>query len=202
MAKEKKKLIAITGNFGSGKSTLARFISDFGYPIIIADEISKEILAKDVEVRSEIINYFGAQCFNGKKVDTKFLAAQVFIDSKKLKKINSILHPRVSKQIEHLSKKYFKVKNLVFVEAALIFESKMEKMFDYVVLVTADRILRMKRATSSNKYSETDFINRDSNQLSEESKGEKADFIFANNGSVDELKQKATLLIKLLESTP
>ncbi|MBE0571643.1 MAG: dephospho-CoA kinase, partial [Ignavibacteriaceae bacterium] len=86
-------------------------------------------------------------------------------------------------------------------EAALIFESKIEKMYDYVVLITADRNLRMKRSTISSKLSEEDFIKRDNNQIDQESKKKKADFVFTNDYSKDELKQKAILLINLLKST-
>ena len=38
--------------------------------------------------------------------------------------------------------------------------------------------------------------------MNEDTKKKKADFIFTNNGSKNELKQKAVLLIKLLEATP
>jgi len=201
MAKVNKIKVAITGNIGSGKSTFAKFITELGYPVILADDISKEILANDPDVRSEIIKNFGAQSFLGKKVNKKFLADTVFSNSKKLKKINSILHPRVRKLIENLSEEYFKLKDIVFVEAALIFESKIEKMYKYVVLITAEKDLRMKRTAKSKKLSEKEFVKRDNNQLNDDAKKNKADFIFSNNGSKNDLKQKAVLLIKLLEAT-
>jgi len=201
MAKSKKIRVAITGNIGSGKSTFAKFIIELGYPVILADDISKEILANDPDVRSEIIKNFGAQSFQGKKVKLKFLADTVFSNSKKLKKINSILHPRVRKLIENLSEEYFKLKDIVFVEAALIFESKIEKMYKYVVLITAEKDLRMKRVAKTKKLSEEEFVKRENNQLDEDTKKNKADFIFSNNGSKKDLKQKVVLLIKLLEAT-
>jgi len=201
MAKSKRIRVAITGNIGSGKSSFAKFLTEFEYPVILADEISKEILANDPEVRAEIIKSFGAQSSRGKKVNKSFLADQVFSDSKKLQKINSILHPRVRKRIEQLSEEYFKSKDIVFVEAALIFESKIEKMYSYVVLITAEKDLRMKRVAKTKKLSEEEFVKRENNQLNEDTKKEKADIIFSNNGSKNDLKQKAVLLIKLLEAT-
>jgi dephospho-CoA kinase len=201
MSKTKKIMVAITGNIGSGKSTFAKFISELGYPVISADDISKDILAGDSEVKSEVINNFGKQSFQGDKINKKFLADVIFSDPKKLKKINSILHPRVRKRIDSLSKEYFEKNNIVFVEAALIFESKIEKLYDYVVLITASKDIRMERVTVAKKLSEADFDMRDSNQINEESKKKKADFIFSNNGSIDELKQKAFLLVKILKAT-
>ena len=202
MVRSKKIKVAITGNIGSGKSTFTKFLFEAGYPVILADDISKEILAGDIEVKEEIIKEFGARLFQGDKINNKLLADLVFSDPKKLKKINSILHPRVRKRINFLSDEYFKTHTLVFVEAALIFESKIEKMYNYVVLIAAEKDLRMKRSITTKKLSAADFMKRDSNQLNEETKKKKADFVFTNNGSKDELMQKAILLIKLLETTP
>jgi len=201
MSKLKNIKIAITGNIGSGKSTFTKFLFEEGYPIILADDISKEILACDPEVRKEVVNEFGAESFLGPKINKKYLADKIFSDPKKLKKINSILHPRVRKRIDFLSKEYFKEYDIVFVEAALIFESKIETFYDYIVLITADRALRMNRSILTKKITKEDFVNRDSNQMNDETKKKKADFIFTNDGSISELKKKAILLIKLLKPT-
>ena len=201
MSKLKNIKVAITGNIGSGKSTFTKFLFEEGYPVILADDISKEILACDPEVRKEVVNEFGADSFLGLKINKKYLADKIFSDPKKLKKINSILHPRVRKRIDFLSKEYFKEYDIVFVEAALIFESKIETFYDYIVLITADRALRMNRSILTKKITKEDFVNRDSNQINDESKKKKADFIFTNDGSISELKQKAILLIKLLKPT-
>jgi len=201
MSSTKKIKVAITGNIGSGKSTFTKLLFEAGYPVILADDISKEILAGDPEVRIEVINEFGAQSFLGNKINKKYIADNIFSDPKKLKKINSILHPRVRKRIEFLSQEYFNESDIVFVEAALIFESKIENMYNYVVLITADKELRMTRSTATQKISKEDFIKRDQNQMNVESKKKKADFIFTNDGTVLELKQKAILLINLLKPT-
>jgi dephospho-CoA kinase len=201
MSNKKKIKVAVTGNIGSGKSTFTKFLFEAGYPVILADDISKEILAGDPEVRNEVVNEFGAESFQGNRINKKYIADNIFSDPQKLKRINSILHPRVRKRIDFLSEEYFKTSDIVFVEAALIFESKIEKMYDYVVLITADKNLRMKRSTVTKKITEEDFIKRDNNQLKEDLKKKKADFIFINNGSKDELKKKAILLANLLKST-
>jgi dephospho-CoA kinase len=86
------------------------------------------------------------------------------------------------------------------VEAALIYEAKFDKMFDYIVLVTAETEIRMKRFTSDKDASENDFFKREGNQIKQETKQKKADFVFTNNGSKSELKLKADLLIRILEA--
>lgn len=200
MKKQIKIKVAVTGNIGCGKSTFAKFLSDEGFPVLYADEISKRILADDKQVRAEIIKVIGPSAFNGDKPDKKYIADSIFSDTIKLKKINSILHPIVRTEIEKLSQKYFQKTDIVFVEAALIFESKIEKMYDYVVLITSDINLRMQRTMLSKKLSKAEFLQREANQLDEDKKKKKSDFVFSNNTSTKDLQDKALLLIKLLKS--
>ena len=192
--------VAITGNIGSGKSAFAEFIHQFGYPVVSSDDISKEILINNSTAKKEIIKTFGAQSFRENEINTKYLADEVFSDPKKLKKINSILHPLVIKKLNEIINGLFKSSKIVFVESALVYEVKVEKMFDYIVLITADQDIRMKRYISNKQSSKYDFIMREKNQSSQEVKERKADFVFSNNGSTTELRNKAGLLIKVLEA--
>ena len=198
--KTKKLKVAVTGNIGSGKTTFVKFLAEKGYPVIQADDVSKDILANDPDVKEKIIDTFGADAFVGTKINKTYLSKQIFSDSKKLKKINSILHPLVREKIESISKNYFLTNNIVFVEVALVYESKIESMFDFIVLITSDKDLRIKRVIESNKMSEKDFNNRNNNQLDDKDKIMKADFTFSNNGSLEDLKAKADLLTSILNS--
>lgn len=186
--------IAITGNIGSGKSVFSSFAEKHGFVVLKADDISKEILSNDPEVRKKIIKEFGEQSFKNNKPDVKYLAKEVFSDPVKLNKIESILHPRVIKSVNDTIKNLEKDKKVVFVEAALIYEADMEKMFDYVVLITSDRNNRLHRKLNSG-ISEEDFIKRESNQIPEEEKRKRADFIFSNDESIEELQSKFNLLL-------
>lgn len=186
--------IAITGNIGSGKSTFSKFAEDAKYPILRADEISKHILSNDSEVRVLITNEFGKQSFKDGKPDVRFLATEVFSDPVKLSIIESILHPRVIESIDKSIKNLEEKNKVVFVEAALIYEADMEDMFDYVVLITAQKDLRLARKISSG-ITEEDFYKREANQIKEEEKKKRADFIFSNDTSIEDLKMKFNLLL-------
>ncbi|MFZ2865735.1 MAG: dephospho-CoA kinase [Ignavibacteriaceae bacterium] len=186
--------IAVTGNIGSGKSVFSSFAENNGFIVLKADDISKEILNKDSEVREEIIKAFGKQSFINNKPNIKFLAQKVFSDPVSLNKIESILHPRVIKSINDTIKSLESEKKIVFVESALIYEADMEKMFDYVVLIISERNNRLQRKLNSG-ISEEDFNKRESNQIPEDEKRKRADFIFANDGSIDDLHSKFNLLL-------
>ncbi len=189
--------IAITGNIGSGKSTFAQFVEEAGFTVLKADDISKKILAEDEKVKSLVIKEFGEKSYKDGEPNKSFLANEVFSDSTKLQMLELILHPRVIKSIEKSSIEILKSKKVVFVEAALIYEADMEAMFDYVVLIISDRIHRLNRKIKSG-LSEKDFIQRESNQIPEEEKKKRADYIFSNDGSIEELKMKFNLLLLTL----
>ena len=195
----KKFKVAVTGSIGSGKSTFCNFITEAGFNVIKVDDISKKILKEDEDVRKKVIREFGKDSFINKEINKKFLAEKIFSDAINVARINSILHPKVKREVEQLIQEELKKNHLVFVEAALIYEAEMEDMFDYVVLITAVSSVREKRIVTSGKLNNEEFRKRDENQIKDEEKKKRADFIFENNGNTKELKQKANLLIKILE---
>lgn len=196
----KKLKIAVTGGIGSGKSVFAKFLMEMSYPVISADNIAKDILLNDVSVKQKIIKEFGKNSYSDDGINTNYLAETVFSDECKIKKINAIVHPPTIKKIKDLMNNELTKGNLVFVEAALIFEANMEEIFDYVVLITAEKKIRIDRVVNRDNTTEDDVLERMENQLSEDTKKELSDFIFENNSSLDDLKNKAKFLITLLNS--
>ncbi|MDP1995413.1 MAG: dephospho-CoA kinase, partial [Ignavibacteria bacterium] len=111
--------------------------------------------------------------------------------------LNELVHPVVIKEINELMKLHRKEK-IIFVEAALIFEAKMENLFDYIVLISADEKIRIERTIQREKISSEEVKRRMKFQIPDELKKEKSDFTFYNNGTLGELEQKANLLLQLL----
>lgn len=196
----KKLKIAVTGGIGSGKSVFSNFLMEMKYPVINADAVAKDILLNETSVKQKIIKEFGKNSYLEGIINTTYLAETVFSDESKVKKINAIVHPPTIKRIKDLMAKDLENGNLVFVEAALIFEANMDNLFDYVVLITADEKIRVSRVIDRDNTTEDEVQERMENQLSEETKKELSDFIFENNSSLDELKNKAKFLITLLNS--
>lgn len=194
-----KITIGITGSIGSGKSEFTKIAEDSGFPVLRADDISKEILANNPDVKKHVIKKFGKESFLNNIPNKKYLAEIVFNNSAKLRELERILHPLVIKEIERQKKEIFKKHNILFVESALIYEADLENLFDFVVLITAEREVRLKRKLSQG-MSEEDFIKREMNQIPDEEKRKRADFIFQNNGTKEELHSKFNLLLTLLST--
>jgi len=197
MSKNKLK-IAVTGNIGSGKSTFSKFIEEEGFKVIYADELSKDILSEDTSVKEKVIKKFGKESYQNGKLNKKFLTEKVFSNNQNLAHLESILHPVVIKKSVDLMNSCLNKDDLVFLEAALIYEADMEDLFDYVILIAADRELRFKRKKQSDGYTEEQFAERENLQIPQDEKRKRADFIFENNSDLKSFKQKAKLLFILL----
>jgi dephospho-CoA kinase len=194
----KKLRVGVTGGIGSGKSSFCNYIAEKKIPVIYADDLAKNILQSDALVKKKVIDAFGAESYKEGELNKKFLANVVFSDPENTQLINSIVHPAVSRAVEKLVSEEHKKNDLVFVEAALIYEAEMEEMFDYVVLIKADNKIKKERVQKRDNVSAEEVERRQENQIPDEEKAGVADFVFENNGSVEELKTKADLLINLL----
>ena len=193
----KKIKVAITGGIGSGKSVFSNALKEKGYPVLFADDIAKEILQTDPLVKELIIKEFGNEAFPNGILDKKYLAEKVFPDPGNVEIINAIIHPPTIQKIISLMKSELLKHYIVFVEAALIYESELEDLFDLIVLITADDDIKKKRKIAQG-MSESDFIMRQQNQIKDEEKAKLADFTFINNGDKNDLYKKADLLLKLM----
>lgn len=193
----KKITIGITGSIGSGKSEFTKIAENSGFPVLRADDISKEFLANDPEVKKQVIKKFGKESYLNNIPNKKYLAEVVFNNPVKLQELERILHPLVIKEIENKKKEILRKHNILFVESALIYEADLENLFDFVVLITADREVRLQRKLSQG-MTEEDFVKREMNQIPDEEKRKRADFIFQNNGTIEELHSKFNLLLTLL----
>ncbi|MBI5731536.1 MAG: dephospho-CoA kinase [Ignavibacteriales bacterium] len=197
----KKKLkIAITGGIGSGKSSVSKIVESFGFPVIKADDIAKELMLKDESVKKKIIKSFGKESFTEKGINSKYLADSVFSNKDKVEKINSIIHPPTVKKIEAISKKLFEKHNLVFVESALIYEAKIQKLFDYVILIYAEEEIRISRKIENDKMNRLDVEKRMSFQIPDEKKTDRAHFVIDNNSTFDKLESRTKFVIELIKA--
>lgn len=197
-----KLVIGITGGIGSGKSTLSNIFEKKGHIVILSDDIAKELMFDDNDVKKKIINEFGQECYGDGQLNTKILAEKVFNHPEQMKKINSIVHPPTISEIQNRVKKALVKYSIVFVESALIFEANMVNMFDYVLLITADEDTRIKRILDRDVETVSEIKSRMMNQLPEERKISRSDFVIHNDSSVEQLNEKAQFFLNLFKTLP
>lgn len=157
-----------------------------------ADLIAKRLMTTDKDLKNEIIKLFGEQSYlEDGSLNVNYLREKVFSDINETKKINAAVHPRLKKEVRKMMEEILREKNIVFAEAALLFEAKMEDLFDYIVCVRAPKEERLKRASIKYGISISEAEARDQKQISEEEKAKRSSFTIFNNSDVEELKRKA-----------
>lgn len=178
----------ITGGIGSGKSTAAKFFEELGIPVYNSDTRAKTIQNENSEVKVKIIAAFGEEAYNENGLNKPYLSKQVFQNNEKLKLLNSIVHPAVFQDFEDWKKA--QKSDIVMKEAAILIESGSYKDCDVVISVVVDVETRIARTIQRDGLSREEILARINNQISDEERITKSDFIIDNNGDLAHLKNE------------
>jgi len=175
------KRIGLTGNIGTGKSTVARIFEILGVPVYQADIQARNILGSGM-LKPQLISLFGETILNARpEVDRKALAAIVFSDSAKLAQLNNLIHPLVEKEFEEWCSIHHSASYIIH-EAAILFESGFDRLFDANILVTAPEELCIARVMARDALTREMVTDRLKNQWSQLRKQELADYAVINDG--------------------
>lgn len=189
--------IGITGGIGSGKSTVAGIFSVLGIPVYNSDNASKRLMAEDENLKRNIIASFGESSYVNGMLNRKYLAAQVFENSKKLALLNSLVHPATINDARQWMEKQKSV--YVIKEAALIFESGSNEFLDFVIGVQSPRELRIERALKRDNVTRGEIEARMKLQMDEDEKMKRCNFIIVNDEQQMLIPQVLSLHEKLLK---
>jgi dephospho-CoA kinase len=177
------KKIGLTGGIGSGKTIVSRIFEQLGVPVFNADSEARILLDSDNNVRKKISSAFGADVLDSSgKPDRKKIASIVFSDQNALTKLNGIIHPALINKFDEWRIEHEKKGSKIIIEeAAILFESGSYRFMDKIILVYAPEELRISRTMKRDAVTENEVRARIANQLSEEAKLKRADFVIYND---------------------
>lgn len=195
------KIIGLTGGIATGKSTVAKMFSEAEIPLIDTDLIAKELLNKDSLGYQEVVEYFSEDILhNDREINRKKLARKIFTNSKKRKKLNSIIHPKVKEMVLSEIERYKKLnKEIVVVDVPLLFESGFDKIVDDVVVVFTTRQLQIERLMDRENIQKDYAILKIDAQMSLEEKVGRATYVIDNSSSILETKKQFNRILKEIE---
>ncbi|MBL7055311.1 dephospho-CoA kinase [Candidatus Woesearchaeota archaeon] len=190
-------ILGITGNFGTGKSTVSELFRKHGFRVINVDRLYHGIYRKNLLLRLKIKKEFGT-------TDRKKLKEIVFNDSKKLRKLNNITHPVIIKAMKkeiNKIKKLDKKETRIVVDIPLLFEAKLEKYFDKIMVVKCSKKKQIERVLKKRKYSKKEVIQIIDSQIQLKEKIKKADFVVDNDKTLRNSTNQIDIMIpKLLKN--
>lgn len=180
--------IAISGNIAAGKSVVETFLKEKGYIVIDTDNLAHEILDTSEEVKLAFKDF---DIIANDKICRKKLGAIVFNNSTQKEILESIIHPQIINKIKEINSD-----TPIFISVPLLFEAKMQNLFDKIIFVTADANIRLERLMKRNSLTKEEALLRINAQDSEDDKIKQSDFIIYNNSDINSLNQQ---LEKVLE---
>ena len=180
------KKVAITGNIGSGKSWVCElFKQRLGIPVYNSDNAAKQLYFQP-DVREKLVNRFGDVFYlSDTELNRKYIADLIFSDEKAQRDLEGILYPALFVDFEQ----WTSTQNAPYVlfESALIFEKRLEKQFDAIVMVSASEETRLRRAMERDHCDGATIRARMAKQWPEEGKRLLADYvIWHENDDEDE----------------
>ena len=182
------KIIGLTGGIGSGKSSVLEIFKKIGISTYNADESAKKLISSDKKIIYSIKQLFGEDIYDENELNSKLVSKIVFNDKEKLKSLNSIIHPAVAIDFNNFCLKH-RDETYIVKEAAIIFETKTENLFNKIIYVKAPKEIRVDRVMQRDNLSRDDVLNRIQNQINETSIIDKCDFII-DNINFSELEEK------------
>jgi dephospho-CoA kinase len=176
--------IGITGGIGSGKSIICQIFACLGIAVYDADSRAKTLMTSDGILVSQIQKEFGDLSYHeGGGLNREHLARMVFNDADRLKKLNSLVHPRVAEDYNHWLAEH-QSDNYVIKEAALLYETESYKALSKVIVVIAPEAKRIERVIMRDFHrSESQIRAIIGSQMSDEEKSSQADYRIINDES-------------------
>ena len=191
-------LIGLTGGVATGKDLVSSEFKRLGAIIIDADAVARDILRRGKPAYKAVVKTFGKNILlSDGSIDRKKLGGIVFSDKKKLKKLNSLTHPSIRKEMERLIKLARKKSPdaVIIAVVPLLIENKLhEKRFppfpkggqeglwvDKTIVVYANKKNQTIRLMKKTGLAKKDALLRINSQMPTRKKRALADFVIDNN---------------------
>ena len=181
-------VVGLTGPMGAGKSTVAAMLRELGAKVLDADAIVHDEQLRGTVGYSAIVQTFGTKVLGeDKEVDRSKLAAEVFGDPAKLRRLEQILHPRVVARVLE-ARSMLPNDAVLVVEAIKLLDGELRKASDRIWVVVAPHKTLIERLALRG-MSESEAELRLAQQLTEDQFRAAADAVIVNDGDRDRTRE-------------
>ncbi len=144
-------LIGLTGRAGSGKSHVRKIVSHLdGLNWCDCDVLGHTILEKS-SIKYALINTFGESILDVRsRINRRALGNIVFNQEVKRKRLNSIVHPELKKEVQIWVSKQ---KGVSVIEGALLEELDLMSLCDVILVIDTEDMSIMKNSPKQYKIS-------------------------------------------------
>lgn len=188
-------VIGLTGGIGCGKSAAAACFAGFGFNVVDADLLARQVLESEPCVRALRARWGDACVGKDGLPDRRWIAAKVFAEPAELAFLEGLTHPEVAR-LRRLAVADASVHHVV--EIPLLFEKNLTDGFAMIVCVACSEQVRRDRLQEKG-LSPEEVTRRINVQMPLEEKVKRSDAIIWNDGSMEFLKEQVAALVGRLQ---
>jgi len=192
---EFQNAIVLTGGIATGKSSVCSLLNLYGFKIIDADKIAHQMLDRNIE---KIADLFGSEFISAGKVDRKKLGSVIFSNDTERKKLETLLHPLIKKEIMEQSR-LCEQKEIPYIVDIPLFYEKSNYKIEEVVVVYCEPQQQIQRLLDREGYSLEEAQKRIAVQIPIEQKKEKASFVIDNTKDLKHLQKEVEKFISYIK---
>lgn len=189
--------IGLTGGIGAGKTSVAKVLEHMGYPVFYSDLEAKKLYDDHPILKEQMITLFGNELYQNGHFQKNILAQQLFQNPILKEKVSELVHPLVRAAFQQWASQQHT--NMVFNEAAILFETGAYQQFTATILVVAPEDLRIQRVISRDQLTEQEVLIRINQQWTDAQKKVLTPYVIENDGrpllyqieaTLDQIKSK------------
>ncbi len=188
-----KPIIGVMGAIASGKSFVSSIFKEFGFAVIDADQIVKELYSDRRFVENNLVPIFGEKVADDKEgVNRRLISDVVFSNAQKRARLNSVVHPAVAERLEQLLSLYMEDKSVkgIVLDVPLLLEAGLDKKCDFLIFVEADTAICRQRAAQRDGISIKELEKRQNSQIFLDKKKNIANYTINNNTKTSAVRKQ------------
>jgi dephospho-CoA kinase len=194
------KIVGLTGSIAMGKSDTLRMFAEAGIPTFDADHVVHRLYARGGRGVTAVERLCPAAVVDG-AVDRRRLSEAIETKPSLLAEIERAVHPLVRQELDRfLEDERAKQTELVVIDVPLLFETRREKEFDSIVVVSAPPHVQKSRAMARPDMTEEKFNLILSRQTPDAEKRARAHFIVDTGAGHESARSQVRRIVSQLLS--
>ena len=195
-------VVGLTGGLATGKSSVARLFQDCGAIVIDADVLAREAVEPGRPAWRDIVRVFGKKVLQpDRALDRRTLGRIVFGNRAKMKQLNAIVHPRVAREQNRLTREITskELDAVIIYDAPVLIEAGAHNRMNKIIVVAADQATQIKRLCNRSHFSRAEALRRIRSQLPLAQKIKLADYVIDGTLSFEQTKNEVQRIYTQLE---
>jgi len=185
--------VGLTGGVASGKSTAAGALRALAVPLLNADEVAREVVAKGAPALKRIREEFGAAFLTADgELDRPKMRQHVFADANARRALERITHPAIRERLT--AWRDAQAGPYCVLDVSILIESGMDALVDRVLVIDAPEDVQIDRLRQRDRIRDELAHQMLAAQATRQQRLARADDVIVNTGTVAELCAAAAKL--------